>query len=83
LKLVNEKPQFFQNKDTYQKMYNSIFYPAVSHFVTDENERIYFLEFFTQGVAAIVHKWLELDCPTKIEELIEIIKKCVKYNRDV
>lgn len=79
LKLVNKKPQLFQNKDNYQKMYSTIFYPAISQFVNAENERIYFLEFFTQGIAAIVHKWIELDCITEIEELIEIIKKCVGY----
>ncbi|MBO7187799.1 MAG: TetR/AcrR family transcriptional regulator [Clostridia bacterium] len=80
LKLVNKKPESFRNKDTYQKMYNTIFYPAITQFVKKEDERIYFLEFFTQGVASIVHKWLELDCSTKIEELIEIIKKCINYN---
>ena len=80
LRLINQKPHLFQNKESYQKMYNLIFYPAISQFVNNENERTYFLEFFTQGVAAIVHKWLALDCPTPIEELIDIIKKCVNYN---
>ena len=80
LRLVNQKPQLFQNKESYQKMYNLIFYPAISLFVNNENERIYYLEFFTQGIAAIVHKWLELDCATEIKELIDIIKKCVNYN---
>lgn len=80
LRLINQKPQLFQNKKSYQKMYSLIFYPAISQFVNDENERIYYLEFFTQGVAAIVHKWLELDCVTEINELINLIKKCVNYN---
>ena len=81
LKLINKKPQFFQNKESYQKMYNLIFYPAISQFVNNENERIYLLEFFTRGISAIVHKWLELDCSTQTEELIDIIKRCVNYNR--
>ena len=80
LRLVNQKPQLFQNKESYQKMYNLIFYPAISLFVNNENERIYYLEFFTQGIAAIVHKWLEFDCATEIKELIDIIKKCINYN---
>ena len=45
----------------------------------DEKERIYTLEFFTGGVSSIIHKWLVLDCVTEIEELIEIIKKCIDY----
>ena len=80
LRVVNQKPQLFQNKESYQKMYNSIFYPAISKFIINENERLYFLEFFTQGVSAIVHKWLELDCVTDIETMVDIIKKCVNYN---
>ena len=80
LRLVNQKPQLFQNKEHYQKMYNLIFYPAISQFVNNENERTYFLEFFTQGLSAIVHKWLELDCVTPIDELIAIIKKSINYN---
>lgn len=79
LKLINKKPQLFQSKKAYQLMYDKIFYPAVSQFLTGENERVYNLEFFTGGVSAIVHKWLALDCVTDMEEVIIIIKKCVGY----
>lgn len=77
LKLIKQKPQLFQAQKTYQKMYDKIFYPAISQFIVEENERIYNLEFFTAGVSAIVHKWLELDCVTDIENIALIIKKCV------
>lgn len=79
LKLVHNKPHLFQNKKAYQKMYDRIFYPAISQFVKDENEKIYSLEYFTQGVVGIINKWLELDCITEIEDLIEIIKNCIGY----
>ena len=79
LNLINRKPQLFQSKKAYQFMYDKIFYPAVSQFLTGENERVYNLEFFTGGVSAIVHKWLALNCVTDIEEVITIIKKCVGY----
>ena len=80
LKLVNQKPQLFGAKRAYQKMYDAVFYPAIACFVKEENKRIYNLEFFTGGVTAIVHKWLELDCATEIDELVEIIKSCVNYS---
>ena len=63
-------------------MYDSIFYPAISQFVKDEAQRIYNLEFYTQGVAGIIRKWVELDCDTEIEELIKIIKACVGYQNE-
>lgn len=78
-KLIHQKPQLFQTKKTYQAMYNEIFYPAISQFLSDELEKIYDLEFFTGGVSAIVCKWIDLDCTTPIESLIKIIKNCVGY----
>ena len=80
LKLVNQKPQLFNSKRAFKKIYDTILYPAISCFTREENERVYKLEFFTRGVSAIVHKWLELDCVTEIEELVEIIKNCVGYS---
>ena len=59
-----------------------ILYPAISQFLKGENEKIYFLEFFTQGVAGIIRKWIQLDCETEINELVEIIKDCVGYKTD-
>ena len=79
LKLVQQKPQLFQKKSTYQKMYDRIFYPAISQFVREESQKLYMLEYFTQGVVGIIHKWIEMDCVTEIEELIEIIRHCVGY----
>ncbi len=79
LKLIHKKPQLFQARKAYERMYDKIFYPAISQFVLNENEKIYKLEFFTQGVVAIIHKWLALDCVTEIEELLSIIKGCIDY----
>ncbi len=80
LKLVNQKPQLFQKEKAYKEMYVNILYPAISQFIKDENEKIFYLEFFTQGMVGIIRKWIELDCVTQIDELINIIKKCVCYD---
>lgn len=79
LKLINQKPQLFKARKAYQQMYDRFFYPAISQFISEENKRIYNLEFFIGGVSSIVHKWLELDCITEIDEIVDIIKKCVNY----
>lgn len=81
LKLISQKPQLFQAQKTYQKMHEKIFYPAISQYESKESERVYKLEFFTKGVAAIVHKWLELNCKTEIPELIGIIRQCVNHKQ--
>lgn len=79
LKLIHQKPQLFQAKKTYQQMYDTIFYPAISQFLSEKNEKIYTLAFYTNGVAAIVRQWLNLDCVTEIDELVAMIKKLVGY----
>jgi len=79
LRLVHQKPQLFQSQRAYKKMYDKIFYPAISHFCKEENDRIYKLEFFTGGVSSIVHKWLELDCVTPLEDVIAVIQDCIGY----
>ena len=61
-------------------MYDKVFYPAISQFIKEETKKVYTLEFFTEGVVGIIHKWLDLDCVTPVEELIEIIKDCVGYD---
>ena len=80
LKLIHQKPQLFQSRNTYKKMYDNIFYPAISCFLQEEKERVYVLEFFTGGVISIINKWLDLECQTEIEDLMQIIKNCVGYN---
>lgn len=81
LKLVHQKPHLFKNDNAYQKMYDKIFYPAISQFIKDETQKVYNLEFFTQGVVGIIKKWLALDCVTEIDELIAVIKNCVGYQQ--
>ncbi len=80
LKLAHQKPHLFKNKKTYQKMYDAIFLPAISKFLIDENKKIYYLEFYTNGVVGIINKWLDLDCKTEIEEIIKTIKDCINYS---
>ena len=79
LKLIHSKPHLFKSNIAYKKMYDTVFYPAISCFLQEENEKIYNLEFFTGGISSIINKWLELDCVTEIEDLIDIIKRCVNY----
>lgn len=80
LKLVHKKPNLFQCEKAYKKMYDTIFYPAISQFLNNETQKIYNLEFFTQGIKGIIYKWIELDCETDIEEIMSIIKNCVGFN---
>ena len=43
-------------------------------------QKIYNLEFFTQGVVGIIRKWMDLNCKTNIAEIVTIIKNCVGFS---
>ena len=81
LKLAHKKPQLMQNNKVYKQMYDMIFYPAISQFIKDEGQREYVLEFYTRGVVGVINKWIDGDCTTEIDVLIDIIKNCVGYNQ--
>ena len=76
---MHRKPKIFQNEKVYQNLYDTIFYPAISQFLQDKTQKIYNLEFYTQGVSGIIRKWIDLGCETEIPELISIIKSCIGY----
>ncbi|MBQ9795382.1 MAG: TetR/AcrR family transcriptional regulator [Clostridia bacterium] len=79
LKIVHEKASLFKNDAVYKKMSEEIFYPILSNFNIKKEERPYKLEFFTRGTIGIVNKWLELDCVTSIDEIINLIIDCVGF----
>ena len=79
LKIIHEKSSLFRNDAVYKKMSEEIFYPILSNFNIKKEERPYRLEFFTRGTIGIVNKWLELDCVTPIDEIIDLIIDCVGF----
>ena len=82
IKVAHKHPKLFNNDKVYKSLYEKIFMPAISQFINDEKDKIYQLEFFTQGVVGIINKWLDLNCVDEIDNVIKIIKKCIPYNEN-
>ncbi len=80
LKVIREKPQLFNVHAAYRTLYETVFYPALEPFNVPEEEKVYVLEYFTQGVVAIIHKWTESDCETDPKEILRIIRQCINRN---
>lgn len=79
-KTVYDKPQVFNTKKTFEKMYASIFSPILEKFGKNEQKMPYYFEFYTKGVLAIIIKWVENDCKEPIDFITETIIDCVKPN---
>lgn len=77
MKTIHSKPLVFNNEKVYDKMKEEIFIPAVKKHGVLKEEQNYIIEFFTRGVCAIVELWLKNDCCDSIEDVVNVILKCV------
>lgn len=75
-KLIHKKPDLFNVEQTFQKMYKNIFEPILEKFNINGYKRTYLFEFYIGGVVSIIKKWVELDCKTDIEDILNTIIEC-------
>ena len=76
-RLVHEKPEIFNSKHVFSKMYETIFSPILSKYNVSEDKKEYIFTFYTQGVLSIVLKWLSNDCNDDLEKISNIITELV------
>ena len=79
MQIIHKKPDLFNNDVIYKKMSREIFSPILSKFNVVKEEIPYRLEYYTRGVAAIVSKWLELNCEDEIYKIVKLIIDCVGF----
>lgn len=64
-------------EETYQKMFRHVFNPIMKRFDFSVYERNYVIVFYISGIIAIIMEWLKNDCHDTIEQISDIIIKCV------
>lgn len=62
---------------TFENMYRLIFEPILERFNFSNDEKKYIMAFYINGLIAIVMEWLKNDCKDTIEELTNIMIKCI------
>lgn len=70
-------PQLFKADKTYQRMYDHVFSPILERFLIPINERQFYMFFYIKGIQGIIEHWLQEDCITTIENIINIIETCI------
>lgn len=82
-KVIHQKDHLFDCQKTFESFYQSIFSPALTHFGVSEKDKKYVFAFYTQGMVAIIGKWLEDNCRDDIDMIIDLIMKhTMAYGRD-
>ena len=54
--------------------------PILDRFSIDEKDKKYLLAFYINGIMAIIKEWLDTNCQDSIDDIQNIIIKCVKEN---
>lgn len=71
------KAAYMDSENTYRKMCRHVFHPIMERFDIPTSERNYVLAFYINGIIAIIMEWLKSDCCDSIEQVTEVIMKCV------
>lgn len=79
-KAIHTQMDVFQVDHAYGQFFQHIFSPILSRHGVAENEHGYIMEFYRQGLVAVLMKWVENGCSESPRQIAGIIKWCVGEN---
>lgn len=78
-----KSPKRFDAVNAYNAMFKYIFSPILARFNVPEDERRYVIDFFVNGISAILSRWVENGCKDDEEKIISIIEKYVLRSDEI
>lgn len=69
--------ELFKWESTFNYMYEHIFSPILDRYNEPQNTKTYLVAFYMKGLMAVVEQWVNNDCAESIDEILDIIKKCM------
>lgn len=73
-----KNPTVMRAKEAYLGLEKYIFNPILDKYNVPNHKRKYMLQFYIQGIMAIIREWTINDCKDNIEDVINIIIECVR-----
>ena len=70
-------PSGMKAKNKYNHLKDYILNPILDRFNIAEKEKNYLLTFYINGIMAIIKEWIDIDCKDSINDIENIIIKCV------
>ena len=64
--------------DAYTDLNRYILTPILNRYKVPAEDQNYILQFYIQGIMAVINEWLKTDCADSIEHVISVIQTCVK-----
>lgn len=73
-----QNPETMDSMAQYRDLYRYVFNPILERFDVPEAERSYIMQFYLNGILAVVQEWLRGDCEESIEEIGRILTGCIR-----
>ena len=61
----------------HKELFKEIYIPVLDRFGISKEERNYVMMYYLNGIMAIITEWIKEDCSKPIEDIIDIIIRCV------
>lgn len=61
----------------HKELFKEIYIPVLDRFGISQEERNYVMMYYLNGIMAIITEWIKEDCSKPIEDIIDIIIRCV------
>lgn len=76
--VLNKKGRLFRVESSYNSLFSNVFEPILARFGLPESERRYTMAYYINGLVAIVNEWLKGGCSDPIEDVVAVMRKCVR-----
>ncbi len=76
-KTILLNPTVFNTDNTFLRLFNEVFSPAMDKFHVAKQQKPYVIRFYLGGIIAVVEEWIKKDCAESIEFIMEICMRCV------
>ena len=60
------------------RCFKFVFIPILERYQVSDEYRKYLMAFYVQGLMAIITQWLKNDCKDTIEQIIDVMQRCVR-----
>ncbi len=65
-------------QDAYNELNRHVLTPILNRFQVPAAEQKYWMQFYINGLMAVINEWLRDDCRDRVEEIAAFIQRCVQ-----
>lgn len=75
---VMKNASILRLEDSYDKMFRFVFMPILERYQVPMEYRKYLMAFYVHGLMAILTQWLKNDCKDTVEQIMDIMQRCIR-----